>query len=134
MASENETVEDIVRELRDDANKVADEQHDEDCWTNLEAMQIYDSLASRIESAWRREKAQIEADALNTGAFVGESNARRPRRNCDRFATAEEAYNSCPKFCDIDVKTMTDRELKIVEAIVKCLDWLFAPVAEGGES
>ena len=53
-----------------------------------------------------------------------------PPRNCDRFETAEDAYNACPQFCDIDVKTMTERELEIIEATIKCLDWLFAPATE----
>ena len=71
--------------------------------------------------------------AKNALAAIREEGGGKPIRNCDRFETAEDAYNACPQFCDIDVKTMTDRELKIVEAITKCLEWLFAPIAEKGK-
>ena len=55
---------------------------------------------------------------------------QKPMFNAHRFNSAEDAYNACPKFCDIDVKTMTERELKIVEAVIKCFVWLYSPVED----
>ena len=75
------------------------------------------------------EALKIAEDAL---AAIREQGGGKPIRNCDRFETAEDAYNACPQFCDIEVKQMTDRELKIVEATLKGLEWLFAPTEEEG--
>lgn len=125
MASENETVEAAINRLKhrfDCPNDTKEPIKGEWCgacreictadgknWCDRNSY-LNDVVA--IESAWRRE--------------------RKPKRNCDRFATAEEAYNACPQFCDIDVKTMSDRELKIVEATIRGLEWIFATCEEGG--
>ena len=82
MASENETVADIVRELRDDANAVLEDQHDEDCWTNIEASEIYRSLADRIEASHRREVAELREclkETINAAA-----DAMWWKRGCDK--------------------------------------------------
>lgn len=59
---------------------------------------------------------------------------KKPMLNAHRFNSAEDAYNACPKFCDIDVKTMTERELKIVVAVIKCFVWLYSPVEDGASA
>lgn len=119
MASENETVEEIVREML--AKTYTNELHTTD------ATRFYlRDVCGRIESAWRREKAELErkaADALTTGAFVAEASARKPRRNCDRFANWSEATNA---FWE-ETKYRTIQSFAFIK-------WLFAPVAEGGES
>lgn len=84
-----------------------------------------------------REHTELVTDYRDVVNIIRKYRAKggaktKPIRNCDRFETAEDAYNACPQFCDIDVKTMTERELKIIEATTKCLEWLFAPIAEKG--
>lgn len=199
MASENETVADIVREMREDDVRISARETPKTEKLALSyACDWCKGYANRIEAAHKREvaelreylkansvgvkamheeieilrgmitnlraKLKVAEDALtdaiehveirknneydddevvsacdksiakcnNALAAIREQGGGKPIRNCDRFETAEDAYNACPQFCDIDVKTMTDRELKIVEAITKCLEWLFAPIAEGG--
>lgn len=61
MASENETVAEIVKEMRDEfPPKYCSSKH-----CHVEVHQPVRSFADRIEAAWQRE--------------------RKPRRNCDRF-------------------------------------------------
>lgn len=52
-----ETVADIVAELREDAEHVEDDIHNEDFWSNTEAGMIYRELAARIEAANDRQMA-----------------------------------------------------------------------------
>ena len=98
--------------------------------TNLQARFVSSVYDGTIDS---HEALRITENALAAIREL-ESVKTKPIRNCDRFETAEDAYNACPQFCDIDVKTMTERELKILEATTKCLEWLFAPIAEKGDA
>ena len=59
-----ETLADIVAELRADANAVMDDLHNDDYWTNVEAGEIYASLANRIEAAASRERNAHLDDAV----------------------------------------------------------------------
>lgn len=51
----------IVRDLRDCANRVEEDYHDEDVWDSSEAAWIYRDIADRIEAAHKREKAVTDA-------------------------------------------------------------------------
>lgn len=56
-----------------------------------------------------------------------------PTLNCERFGTAEDAYNACPRFCSIDPKDMSDRELEIVASVMKAFVWLYSKPDEKAE-
>ena len=60
MASENETIADIVAEFREMVHQSVD---------GIIAVKA-DVIADRIEAAWRREKAEAEAAALSAGGIV----------------------------------------------------------------
>ena len=126
MSEHNETLADIVAELREDGNAVMSENHDDDCWSNLEAGQIYYALADRIEAAAKRERATTvgnaaamrelvrrivkslggNAEVLPTTmtphevAILNQCRAAlaKPPRNCD-VGTAREQSARFDKFC-----------------------------------
>ena len=60
----NPTKLDIVREMRDSADRVEEDYHDEDVWTNTEAAWIYRDLADRLEAARKRDAPQGNAAAM----------------------------------------------------------------------
>ena len=72
MASENEVDADIVAAMRSDAEAY------HDAWLNDpnenpqadDVGRILNHYANRIEAAWKREKAEIEANALAVGGVV----------------------------------------------------------------
>lgn len=175
MASENETVADVVNEIgsaldtechfdgtlyrwaRQNTNKIVsggmapsyfvDDVRLTDLYFRLKrSLGKYESRSKKAENALNeivkildREHTELVTDYRDVLNIIRKYRAeggeqKKPIRNCDRFETAEDAYNACPQFCDIDVKTMTERELKIVEATTKCLEWLFAPIAEKGSA
>lgn len=71
----NETLADIVAEMRDEmtgTHYVADGMIE----SLHRAQSELRALADRIEAAWKREKAAIEADALAVGGIVGAKAAR----------------------------------------------------------
>lgn len=148
---ENETVADIAAELKDDATRVFSDEHDDDFWSNMEAGQIYTSLAIRLEAAIKRERAragnaaamrealeQIQKDIWELMAASSESYRKtradilsrriraalsEPPRNCDRHC-AEAAWNAYVE----QNGAASDRSWKALILFVK---WLYAP-AEGG--
>ena len=96
-------------------------------------------LADRIESAWRREKAELQLaidaeKARHTETYKDEriraqdaeirtlKSELKPHRNCDRFASYKEAWKEFQELHENDVPVVADM-----------LSWLFAPVADGGE-
>jgi hypothetical protein len=124
MASENETVADIVREMRNPTTQEW-EKPDEAVLSLTDARTVVALYADRIESAWRSEKAQVMQSA--TEVAMAPTQVRyepRPRRNCDRFASYNEAVNAWNR--------MSEYEREKLDQLFK--EWLFAPVAEGGES
>jgi hypothetical protein len=72
MSAKPESLSDIVRELREDAQHVEAEIHDDDFWSNDEAAGIYRDLADRIEAAAAREKQDAMKTAFLTKCQVCE--------------------------------------------------------------
>lgn len=89
----NETLADIVAELRADANAVMDDLHNDDCWTNVEAGEIYASLANRIEAAAERERAHQEALRINECIVSREEEAADWRKRTGNAAAMREALD-----------------------------------------
>lgn len=79
MSNQPETLDAIVRELREDANHVEDEIHDEDFWSNYEAAAIYRDLADRIEAAAARERDAYNKIISGCEATAGELAKERDR-------------------------------------------------------
>lgn len=69
METNNETVADIVKELRDDADAVFSDWHDGEYWTNIEAGEIYYSIANRIEAAHRRDREAARRRAERSAIY-----------------------------------------------------------------
>ena len=78
MASENETVADIVSEVRRVAHNVA--VADANTLNGWRPALCLSMLSDRIEAAYEREKA-------------------KPVRNCDKYRTADDAYDGFIEFC-----------------------------------
>lgn len=72
--ADNETITDIIAEMRDEAAK-ADMEQD---YSVDDAAEMMREFAWRIESAHKRERAKIEADALEVGGMV-EAERKRER-------------------------------------------------------
>jgi hypothetical protein len=176
MADTNETTTDIIAEMRRRiAVKMSDAWYTQEEWRKL---------CDRLEAAWKREKAAIEADALAVGGIVEAARRRErdnsaalrealvrvldwlkrmnaqplntlavseltpsyavnrtaksiiedndyhisqltaalsaPPRNCDRFATADEAFHAWNNTVDTPGGG----------AYVGLMDWLYAPATE----
>lgn len=146
MASENETVEDIVREMLH-ANAVFGPDDSCQSMTRMER-NITRAYAARIESAWRREKAELERKvrehhlaflaerARHTDTYKDEriraqdaeiatlKSELKPRRNCDTVADFHDAKR---KFKDVNAKGPSNYCRRLCH-------WLLAPVSEGGGS
>lgn len=73
MASENETVADIIAEMRRGTKL-------QGYWRSSDLNEILIYNADRIEAAWNRERAEIEQSALSCGALV-ERSRRKPVGN-----------------------------------------------------
>lgn len=59
-----ESLTDIVRDLRDCANRVEEDYHDEDVWNSSEAAWIYRDIADRIEAAIARDTLCLSDGSL----------------------------------------------------------------------
>lgn len=159
MASENETIADIVRDMRkhlkewdDEGNpspfteKICDiliAAHKREV-ANLQMLNdnahtiTYDAVTynendgvNAIVKEWRERPITVHTEPEESArldklhnAYYAEMRKQRPRRNCDRFASYKEAVNSW--------NAMSEYEREKHNQSFK--DWLFAPVAEGGES
>lgn len=126
MASENETVESVIQDMRGERYSVSG-------MPNLH-MRDY---AYRIESAWRREKEKVMQAATDVAmAPTQVSYEPRPKRNCDRFDCYEDAWDAFNAICDSHTDCYESCELYHGEntyGTFECFGrWLFAPVAEGG--
>ena len=169
MANTHETIADIIAEMRRRiAVKMSDAWYTQEEWRKL---------CDRLEAAWKRERAKIEADALEVGGIVGASHVREmsknasknaadfgqlgnaaklreamttiqkliklhgdnepqfaltliaeavyaalvaPARNCDRFATADEAFHAWNNTTDTPSGGV----------YVGLIDWLYASATE----
>jgi len=72
MMKDQETIEDIIAEKRrraDEAKKSLGDQH-----SYVESLMLD---AERLEEAWKRDKAEIEASALDAGGIVAVAGYRR---------------------------------------------------------
>ena len=146
MTSENETVEEIVKEMRGEWAQVyfseGSRRNDGEYCDNEFAAIEPGTVADRIESAWRREKAQVMQEATEVAMAPTQVQYEpRPKRNCDRFANSRDAYKA---FSEWQSKREQIGDCKGIakgrcptcnEQKMSCFEnWLFAPVAEGGES
>lgn len=106
--SEQETIADIIAEKRRLAKEIRDMANDT-FWDSKAEDLEYD--ADRLEAAYKRERAKIEADALAVGGIV-EAERKRERGDCAKlreaciYALAElEHFRKCHDarlhFCDI---------------------------------
>lgn len=76
MADTHETIADIIAEMRRRiAVKMSDAWYTQEEWRKL---------CDRLEAAWKREKAAIEADALAVGGIVGASHMRELSKNVSK--------------------------------------------------
>lgn len=75
MANTNETIADIITEMR--GGPIPKHRRDQE---------LLRHFADRLEAAWKREKAAIEADALAVGGLVEKS------RNRERAKKMREAF------------------------------------------
>ena len=60
MSVKPKAIPDIVANLRESADRVMSDDHNETCWNNLELGGIYHVLANEIEAAWKHEAEKIE--------------------------------------------------------------------------
>lgn len=135
----------------------------------------FSKFADRLEAAWKRGKAEIEADALAAGGLVEASRAiaekssvvgdavkmrealktvkryfdgytvnilelrrkvdaalAKPPRNCDRFATLEDAYKAHREICEEYGACNKACVYKSGHSgVYQCFEaWLFAPAME----
>ena len=76
MADTHETIADIIAEMRRRiAVKMSDAWYTQEEWRKL---------CDRLEAAWKRERAKIEADALAVGGIVGASHRRELSKNASK--------------------------------------------------
>ena len=79
-----ETIDDIVASMRRGTKLPG-------YWRSCDLNEILKFHADRIEAAWRREKAEIEADALAAGGVVEAARHRRESvTDCNRTGNAAE--------------------------------------------
>ena len=129
MASENETVEAIIQDMRAERYAVS----------GMPDLHMRD-YAYRIESAWRREKAELQLaldaeKARHTDDYKDEriraqdeeiktlKSEMKPRRNCDAVSDFHDAKRKFNRVC-------TNGHANFFR---RMCHWLLAPVAEGGD-
>ena len=150
MASDNETVEEVIARLRNEDWRAS----------NVKCSQ----LADEFESAWRRERELIGTSdwtkcamcqTNKTGEGYGDipppvgyddecdeceiakrlrSGKPMPKRNCDRFASFKEALDAHKNECCESTEIYGHKMFSLKSGCLMFVDWLFATVAEGGES
>lgn len=92
-------------------------------------------IKNRIESAWRREKARVMQAATEVAMAPTQVKYEpRPKRNCDRFASFKEALDAHKNECCESTEIYGQKMFSLKSGCLMFVDWLFAPVAEGGES
>lgn len=142
MASENETVEAVLREMRDRSDKMVK--------TCLGTDFGFESFADRIESAWRREKAELQLalDAEKASHTDDYKDERIRAQDAEIMTLKSKLAELCKRMKEV----LDDYVCKggaafengcegCVDAIGcrlprwrKALEGAKAPVSEGGES
>jgi len=91
MTNTNETFADIIAEMR--GGPIPQHRRDQE---------LLHHYADRLEAAWKREKAAIEADALAAGGLVEASRATAEKSSAvGNMAAMREALEACvAEMCD----------------------------------
>ncbi len=79
--AKQETVEEIVESMRRGTKLPG-------FWRSCDLNKILEFHADRIEAAWKREKAEIEAAALSVGGIVEAAREREAVTDCNRLGNA----------------------------------------------
>lgn len=107
MGERQETADDIIAEMRIFKCRNLETGELELCNA------IANYLAGRLEAAWKREKAAIEADALAVGGIVGESHKREMSKNASKNGADFGQLGDCAKLREA---------LKCIDSIAKYLE------------
>ena len=118
MANNNETIADIVANMREKSaeyDRLCREHQDfkeqillRDWWHNN--VVTFRTIADRLEAAYKRERAKIEADALDVGGILGAAHRRELSKNMSKngadfgqlgdTAKLREALAPFPPLCE----------------------------------
>lgn len=109
MTDTQETIADIAAEKRRIAKEVRDYVSNGDYWDKKKANETAEDLeeeADRLEAAWKRERAKIEADALAVGGIVEAAHRRELSKNASKNEANFGQLSDCAKLREVCEKML----------------------------
>ena len=104
MANTQETIADIIAEMRRRiAVKMSDAWYTQEEWRKL---------CDRLEAAWKRERAKIEADALEVGGIVESAHRRELSKNASKNRADFGQLGNCAKLREALDELVADIEMR----------------------